>query len=93
MMYLLDTCVVSELRKPKVDSVSSTRPRARKVAVADPNVVTWASGIPQSSLYLSAICVMELEMGTLMMERRDAVQGKILRTWIDKKVLPSFAGP
>jgi predicted nucleic acid-binding protein len=92
MMYLLDTCVVSELRKPKFDFPSSTPPLVRKVAKADSNVVAWASGVPRSSLYLSAICVMELQMGTLMIERRDPVQGRILRTWIDKNVLPSFAG-
>jgi predicted nucleic acid-binding protein len=92
MMYLLDTCVVSELRKPKTDSFSTTRPLARKVAKADPSVVAWASGIPQISLYLSAVCVMELELGTLLMERRDMIQGRILRNWIDRNVLPSFAG-
>lgn len=92
MMFLLDTCVVSELRKPHPESSSSERPFGRRAAKADPNVVAWASGVPQSSLYLSAVCVLELETGTLMMERRDKIQGRILRAWLDKKVLPSFAG-
>ena len=35
---------------------------------------------------------MELEMGVLQLERRDLVQGGLLRTWLDSQVLPSFAG-
>ena len=39
-------------------------------------------------MFLSAICVLELELGTLLMERRDARQGAILRTWLEDFVLP-----
>lgn len=76
-MYLLDTNVVSELRKAK-----SGR--------ADPNVVAWAQPIPVGSLFLSAITVLELELGILLIERRDVVQGKVLRAWLDQSVLPAF---
>ena len=78
-MYLLDTNVVSELRKAK-----SGR--------ADPNVVAWAQPIPVGSLFLSAITVLELELGVLLIERREAVQGRILRAWLDQSVLPAFEG-
>ena len=78
-MYLLDTNVVSELRKAK-----SGR--------ADPNVVAWAQPIPVGSLFLSTITVLELELGVLLIERRDAAQGKVLRTWLDQSVLPAFEG-
>jgi toxin FitB len=78
-MYVLDTNVVSELRKAK-----SGR--------ADKRVVAWASRVPAGSLYLSAITVLELEMGVLRIERRDGAQGLLLRRWLDEQVLPAFAG-
>ena len=78
-MYLLDTNVVSELRKAK----------SRR---ANPNVIAWAQPIPVGSLFLPAITVLELELGVLLVERRDAVQGKVLRAWLDRSVLPAFDG-
>lgn len=78
-MYLLDTNVVSELRKSKGGKV-------------DKKVVEWAASIPASSLFLSVITVLELEIGTLLVERRDSTQGRILRNWLTSSVLPAFAG-
>ena len=78
-MFLLDTNVVSELRKA----------RAGK---ADAQVVAWASSVPSASLYLSVMSVQELELGALRVERRDKAQGAILRLWLDDHVLPAFAG-
>ena len=77
-MYLLDTNVVSELRKAKSGK-------------ADARVTAWAAEVPASELFLSAISVLELEMGVLLVERRDAAQGVVLRSWLDKHVLPAFA--
>jgi len=77
-MYLLDTNVVSELRKAKSGK-------------ADAGVIAWAAGLPASELFLSAISVLELEMGVLLVERRDATQGAVLRSWLDWHVLPAFA--
>src|SRR5215469_14200236 len=76
-MYILDTNVVSELRKAKK---------------ADPNVRKWARSLPAGSLYLSVISVLELEIGILLIERRDQQQGRILRAWMDRHVLPTFSG-
>lgn len=78
MNYLLDTSVVSEIRKV----------RAGK---ADPNVVRWTDSVPSGTLYISVITVEEIEIGTLIVERRDAVQGSVLRTWLEQHVLPTFA--
>lgn len=78
-MYLLDTDVVSELRKAKSGKANS-------------NVVRWAKTVPATSLYLSAITILELEIGVLQVERRDARQGTALRAWLNDQVLPSFAG-
>ena len=76
-MYLLDTNVVSELRKAKAGK-------------ADANVTAWAGRVPFGSLFISTITLLELEMGVLQIERRDATQGAILRTWLDRQVLPAF---
>jgi toxin FitB len=77
-MYILDTNVVSELRKV----------RSKK---ADPNVAAWAESVDAVDLYLSVITIQELEIGVLLAERRDSSQGAILRTWLDDHVLPAFA--
>jgi predicted nucleic acid-binding protein len=78
-VYVLDTNVVSELRKAKAGK-------------ADRHVVAWASGVPAGHLYLSAITVLELEMGVLRIERRDRAQGALMRAWLDGQVMPAFAG-
>lgn len=78
-MYLLDTHVISEIRKS-----GSGR--------ADPNVLRWAASVPAARLFISVITLMELESGVLIMERRDARQGALLRGWLTAQVQPSFAG-
>lgn len=83
-MFLLDTNVVSEMRKAQ-------RARAGP-ARADDRVKAWLGSTPVASLYLSVITVLELEQGCLLLQRRDPAQGKTLRTWIEKLVLPAFAG-
>jgi predicted nucleic acid-binding protein len=78
-MYLLDTNVVSELRK-----CSAGR--------GHPNVTVWASLLPSSTFFLSSITIQEIEIGILRVERRDQSQGALLRTWLEDHVLPDFAG-
>lgn len=77
-MFLLDTNVVSELRKAKAGR-------------ADKNVVAWAASASASSMFVSTITVQELEIGVLLTERRDPSQGAILRRWLEAQVLPAFA--
>lgn len=77
-MFLLDTNVVSELRKARTGR-------------ADPRVTAWASTIPASDLFLSVIVIQELEIGILQVERRDTAQAALLRTWLEDHVLPSFS--
>lgn len=79
MMYVLDTNVVSELRKVKTGK-------------ADANVAAWAATVDAAALFVSAITIMELETGVLLVERRDAAQGAMLRTWLAHHVLPEFTG-
>lgn len=78
-MFVLDTNVVSELRKAKSGK-------------ADPRLVTWAQRQMPGQLFISAITVLELETGVLLIERRDPQQGSLLRAWLDDHVLPGFAG-
>jgi toxin FitB len=78
-MYLLDTNVVSELRK-----AATTR--------ADANVVTWAARIAVPMLFISSVTVLELEIGVLQIERRDPSQGALLRKWLEGQVLKAFEG-
>jgi hypothetical protein len=77
-MFVLDTNIVSELRKV----------RAGK---ANAGVTQWADTVDSASLYLSAITIEELEIGVLLLERRDAPQGAVFRAWLNTHVLPAFA--
>ncbi|EJN12017.1 putative nucleic acid-binding protein, contains PIN domain containing protein [Bradyrhizobium sp. YR681] len=76
-MFLLDTNVISELRRPDR---------------ADRNVLAWASGVPAAHFFMSAISVLEIELGARLIERKDAMQGTILRAWIDDHILVRFEG-
>jgi len=76
-MFLLDTNIISELRRPE---------RANR------NVVAWASTIPAASFFLSTISILEIELGALSIARKDTAQGAILRAWIDGQILPRFEG-
>jgi predicted nucleic acid-binding protein len=78
-MFILDTNVVSELRKIRLGKT-------------DPNFALWADSVDAGCLHISAITVLELEIGILQLERKDPQQGTILRIWLDTLVLPEFQG-
>ncbi|UFS80046.1 type II toxin-antitoxin system VapC family toxin (plasmid) [Rhizobium sp. T1470] len=78
MKYLLDTNVVSELRK-----VGDGK--------ADANVTKWVGAQDSNDLFISAITILEIERGILTIQRRDASQGSRLRGWMDSRVRPEFA--
>ncbi|MEM9360330.1 MAG: type II toxin-antitoxin system VapC family toxin [Pseudomonadota bacterium] len=77
-MFLLDTNIVSELRK-----IGSQH--------ANPNVEQWAKATPGEQTYISVITLFELERGILLAERKDPPKGKILRQWLEDRVLPQYA--
>jgi hypothetical protein len=79
LSYLLDTNVVSELRK-----IGDGK--------ADANVVVWIEAEDAARFFISAITILELERGVLGVQRRDAAQGARLRAWLDNHVRPEFAG-
>lgn len=78
-MYLLDTNVISELRKVGRGT-------------ANPAVVRWSATQPATALYLSVISILELEAGILLIQRRDAAQASILRAFFDGHVMTAFHG-
>ncbi|MGR3807045.1 Predicted nucleic acid-binding protein, contains PIN domain [Pasteurella testudinis DSM 23072] len=78
-MYLLDTNVISELRK-----IGDGK--------ADLNVVNWFASVKAEHLYLSVITVLELEEGIMRIERKDTAQGQKLRTWLENQVRSFFQG-
>ena len=76
-MFVLDTNAISELRQGKPNQ----SPEAR----------AWAASQPATQLFLSAICILELEKGVLALERRTPPQGSALRAWLTG-VRATFAG-
>lgn len=78
-MFLLDTNVVSELRKVRSGK-------------ANAGVADWANGVTVDRLYLSVLSLVEIEIGILRAERRDVTQGAILHVWLEEHVLPAFSG-
>jgi predicted nucleic acid-binding protein len=78
MLYVLDTNVVSELRKVRLGK-------------ADINLRAWTESVDAADLFVSAITIMELELGVRSIERKDAVEGALLRYWLEQQVLPEFS--
>lgn len=78
-MYVLDTNVVSELRKIRLGK-------------ADSQFAIWADSVEVMDLFLSVITIQELEIGVLLAERRDPSQGSVFRLWLNGHVIPAFNG-
>lgn len=70
MRYLIDTNIVSELRRKKPND----------------NVVKWFQDVHASSLYLSCITIGELKSGALKKLKTDKDSGKLLIKWVDSLV-------
>lgn len=66
-MYLLDTNVVSELRKRKPHQ----------------GVIAWIRSAPEESLYISAVTVGEIQAGIEITRRQDVAKAKEIEDWLD----------
>lgn len=75
MTYLLDTNLVSELRRP---------------ARMNAGVASWIAGVAPGEVYLSVITLLELERGTLLAERNQPDLGRALRRWMANVVVPNY---
>ena len=69
-MYLLDTNVVSELRRPR----------------PNPNVTNWISGVADDQLYVSAVTIGEIQTGIEISRAQDAGKANELDLWLSKVV-------
>ena len=76
-MFVLDTNVISELRQGKPNPSMAVR--------------QWAAVQPSNQLFLSAITLLELELGVQALERKTPPQGRALRAWL-AGVRAAFAG-
>ncbi|WP_127079905.1 type II toxin-antitoxin system VapC family toxin [Rhodomicrobium lacus] len=74
-MFLLDTNVLLELRRPERANVG---------------LAAWAASASPEELFISAITLFEIELGVAQAERKDATKGAILRAWIVAQVVPGF---
>jgi predicted nucleic acid-binding protein len=70
-VYLLDTNVVSELRKSKPHQ----------------GVVAWIQAAPEESLYVSAVTVGEIQAGIEITRQQDAAKAKEIEAWLDSVAL------
>lgn len=67
MTYLLDTNIVSELRR----------------RAPDPSVVAWYDTVPSADLFLSVLTLGEIRLGIERLRRRDPDQAEGLEQWLD----------
>lgn len=68
MAYLLDTNVISELRRP--------RPH--------PEILEWLANTSNSDLYLSAVTMGELQAGVEVTRDQDSAKAAAIEAWIDR---------
>jgi toxin FitB len=78
-MHLLDTDVIWALR-------------GGDAARSDEQLLDWVAGQMPSTLFASAITLMEFENGTRQMERKDKAAAAGIRDWIDTRFRPAFEG-
>jgi predicted nucleic acid-binding protein len=76
-MFLLDTNVISEIRKVRQNK-------------ANENVVAWLSSVRKESLYANAVVLMEIERGILRLEHKDPQQAANLKSWYHAVVKQMF---
>ncbi len=81
VMYLLDTNIISELRRP--------RPHA--------GLIAWLSGVAPDQVFISAVTLGELQAGVENARQQDTGRAEIIESWIDSvagsyNVLPMHGG-
>jgi toxin FitB len=76
-MFLLDTNFLSAMRRPDK---------------ADPNVLKFSRHHSGTNSFISAISIMEIELGAHLLARRDKRQSGMLFEWLENHLLPEYAG-
>lgn len=77
MTYLLDTNIVSEMRRR---------------GAMHPKAAQWLGSVAPVQLYISSITIFEIERGVEKVARRNAKRGTELSTWLRRHVMPAFDG-
>ena len=72
-MYLLDTKIVSELRKPR----------------PDPRVVHGIAQVPDAQLFISAVTIGEIQSGIEMTRDQDPDRARAIERWLDQVISTS----
>ena len=67
-MYLLDTNVVSELRRPKPHGA----------------VLAWLASVDEQTLFLSSFSLGEIQRGIEITRRQDAAKAQSMELWLDQ---------
>lgn len=75
-MFLLDTNVLSALRRPEK---------------ADPLLLKFAEESTGADAFVSAVSIMEIEYGALLLARRDRRQSEMLMEWLERTLLPRYS--
>jgi hypothetical protein len=83
-MYLLDTNVISEMRKASPLKATSAK--------MDERVANWVGGVSGLDMFLSVVSILELERGFHLLRRRSPEQADTIRLWIRNRLLPAFEG-
>jgi predicted nucleic acid-binding protein len=78
-VYLLDTDVIWALRGRDPDH-------------ADERLFEWAANQMSSTLFVSAITIMEFESGARLLERKDKLAASAIRKWFETRLRPAFEG-
>jgi toxin FitB len=78
-VHLLDTEVLWALR-------------GQDSAGADGGLFEWAAAQMPSTLFVSAVSLMEFENGAKQLDRRDKATGAAIRRWLDERLRPAFHG-
>jgi predicted nucleic acid-binding protein len=78
-MLLLDTNVLSELRK-----VSRGK--------GDPRVAEWSRSGPADAAFISVLSIYEIQIGITRIEGRDPHQAGLYLRWLEESLLPNYAG-
>ena len=66
-MYLLDTNIISEFRRAKPHG----------------GVLAWIQDVPDSSLYISAVSIGEIQSGIEKTREQDRAKAKLLDAWLN----------
>ncbi len=76
-MFLLDTNVVSELRK---------------ASRCDARVAAWQAAQDRDACFISVITLLEIRLGIELARASDRKKAHVLETWLEQRVKPGFGG-